>query len=155
MFQKVWDNWIQSLFISILIVYVVNKHEWVSDWKSLSHVWLFVTNLQVRILEWVAFPCSRGSSQLRDQTQVSCIAGRFFTSWATRESHAMQETWVWSLGWKEPLEKEIATHSSILAYKITGTGEPGRLQFMGSQRVRHDWAIKHSTAQVACISSQL
>ena len=43
--------------------------------------------LQARILEWVAFPFSRGSSQPRDQTQVSHIAGRFFTSWATREAH--------------------------------------------------------------------
>ena len=42
--------------------------------------------LQARILEWVAFPFSRGSSQLRDQTQVSHFAGRFFTSWATREA---------------------------------------------------------------------
>ena len=41
--------------------------------------------LQARILEWVAFPFSRGSSKPRDQTQVSCIAGGFFTSWATRE----------------------------------------------------------------------
>ena len=46
--------------------------------------------LQARILEWVAFPFSRGSSQPRDQTQVSHIAGRFFTSWATREA---QEYW--------------------------------------------------------------
>ena len=42
--------------------------------------------LQARILEWVAFPFSRGSSQPRDQTQVSHIAGGFFTSWATREA---------------------------------------------------------------------
>ena len=42
--------------------------------------------LQARILEWVAFPFSRGSSQPRDRTQVSCIAGRFFTSWATRRT---------------------------------------------------------------------
>ena len=42
--------------------------------------------LQARILECVAFPFSRGSSQPRDQTQVSCIAGGFFTSWATREA---------------------------------------------------------------------
>ena len=41
--------------------------------------------LQARILEWVAFPFSRGSTQPRNQTQVSCIAGGFFTSWATRE----------------------------------------------------------------------
>ena len=42
--------------------------------------------LQARIIEWVAFPFSRESSQPRDQTQVSCIADRFFTSWATREA---------------------------------------------------------------------
>ena len=46
--------------------------------------------LQARILEWVAFPFSRGSSQPMDRTQVSCIAGRFFTSWATKEA---QEYW--------------------------------------------------------------
>ena len=46
--------------------------------------------LQTSTLEWVAFPISRGSSQPRDQTQVSCIAGRFFTNWATREA---QEYW--------------------------------------------------------------
>ena len=43
-------------------------------------------SLQARILEWAAIPFSRGSSQPRDQTQVSCIAGRFFTFWATREA---------------------------------------------------------------------
>ena len=46
--------------------------------------------LQPRILEWVAFPFSMGSSQPRDQTQVSYIAGRFFTSWATRETQGKQ-----------------------------------------------------------------
>ena len=50
--------------------------------------------LQARILEWVSFPFSRGSSQPRDQTHVACIAGRFFTSWATREA---QEYWSRSL----------------------------------------------------------
>ena len=45
--------------------------------------------LQTRILEWVAVPFSRGSSQPRDWTQVSCIAGRFFTSWATREAQKL------------------------------------------------------------------
>ena len=70
---------------------------------SLSCVWLFVTPctvvsqaplsmgiLQARIPEWAAMPSSRVSSQPKDQTQVSCIAGRFFTSWATREA---QEYW--------------------------------------------------------------
>ena len=51
---------------------------------------------------------------------------------------AMQKTQVQSLGWEDPLEKEIETHSSILAWKIPWTEEPGRLQSMGSQRVEHD-----------------
>ena len=51
---------------------------------------------------------------------------------------AVQETRVRSLGWEDPLEKEMATHSSILAWKISWTEEPGGLQSMGSQRVRHD-----------------
>ena len=51
---------------------------------------------------------------------------------------AMQKTWVQSLGVQDPLEKEMATHSSILAWKIPWTEEPGELQSMGSQRVGHD-----------------
>ena len=52
---------------------------------------------------------------------------------------AMQETLVQSLGWEDPLEKEMATHSSILAWKILWMEEPSRLQSMGLQRVGHDW----------------
>ena len=52
----------------------------------------------------------------------------------------MQETWVHPLGQEEPLEKEMATHSSILAWEIQWTEEPGRLQFMGLWRVGHDWS---------------
>ena len=48
---------------------------------------------------------------------------------------AMRETWVQSLDWEDPLEKEIATHSSILAWRIPWTEEPDGLQSMGSQRV--------------------
>ena len=67
-------------------------------WKLLSHVWLFVDPmdcslpgssvhgiLQARIPEWIAIPFSRGSSWPRNQTRVSCIAGWFFTVWATRK----------------------------------------------------------------------
>ena len=52
----------------------------------------------------------------------------------------MQETQVQSQGWGDLLEKEMATHSSTLAWKIPWTEEPGRLQPMGSQRIGHDWA---------------
>ena len=59
---------------------------------------------------------------------------------AQRVKHlpAMRETWVRSLGWEDPLEKEMATHSSTLAWRIPWTEEPGRLQSMGSQRVRYN-----------------
>ena len=51
---------------------------------------------------------------------------------------AMRETWVRFLGWEDPLEKEMAIHSSTLAWKIPWTEEPDRLQSMGSRRVGHD-----------------
>ena len=51
---------------------------------------------------------------------------------------AMQETWVRFLGWEDPLEEGMATHSSILAWRISWTEEPWRVQSMGSQRVGHD-----------------
>ena len=59
----------------------------------------------------------------------------------------MQETWVWLLGWEDPPEEDMEIHSSILAGESLWTEEPGRLQSMGSQKVRHNWATKHSTAQ--------
>ena len=226
----------------------------------LSHVQLFATPwtvarqvsvhgiLQARILEWVAIPFSRGSSWPRDWTRVSCIAGRFFTSWATRGDQGSvsglgrspgegngypfqysslknsmdRRTWwlqamglkkvghnwvinvlrihglidaflplycfslllmwnIWGSSWKQiarieglhipkhqhicrqqvwaecyyyrdqvfqslvlsqslPLEKEMATLSSVLAWRIPGKGEPGGLPSMGSHRVGHDWS---------------
>ena len=51
---------------------------------------------------------------------------------------AMQEIEVWSLGWKNPQEKRVATHSSIPAWRIPRTEEPGGLQAIGLQRIRHD-----------------
>ena len=132
--------------------------------------WIF----QTRILEWIAFPFSRGFSQPRDRTQVSCIAGGFFTNWPIKLSFVpflffpavqdpirtslvaqtvkrlptMWESRVRSLGRKDPLKKEMATHSSILAWKIPWAEDPGRLQSMGSQRVGHDWAT--SLTQAVC-----
>ena len=57
---------------------------------------------------------------------------------------AIHETWVHSLGWEDPLEEGITTHSSILSWRIPWTEEPGGLQSMGLRRVGHDWAAKHS-----------
>ena len=57
----------------------------------------------------------------------------------------MQETQVWSLGWEDTLEKEMETHSNILAWRIPWTEEPGGLQSMELQRVGRDWAINPFT----------
>ena len=127
--------------------------------------------LQARILEWVAIPFFRRSSQPRDRTQVSwvsCIAGRFLTIWATRESQCLRRPElipsqlqgcrnpscvslnIYFLSWLtcSSLEKEMATHSSILAWKIAWMEEPGRLLSMGSQRVGHDWMTSLSLVHV-------
>ena len=87
---------------------------------SLSCVQLFVTPwttvyeiLQARILEWVDFPFSRGSCQPRNQTQVSLIAGGFFTSWATREA-SMANRWD---------KLETVTEFIFLGSKITVDGD--------------------------------
>ena len=61
----------------------------------------------------------------------------------------MQEIWVRSLGQEDPLEKSMAAHSSILAWRIPWTEEPGRLQSMGLQRVRYDWVTSTFTFRLA------
>ena len=70
---------------------------------------------------------------------------------------AMWETQVWSLGQEDPLEKEMATHSSTLTWRISWTEEPGRLQSTCSQRVGHDWAtsLTHSPTFYLFLSSML
>ena len=71
-------------------------------------------------------------------------------SWASlvaqmvRNPPAMQETWVRSLGWEDPLGEGMATHCSVLAWRIPWTEEPGGLQSMESQRVRYTWATEHA-----------
>ena len=66
---------------------------------------------------------------------------------------AMRETRVQSLGWEDTLEKRMATHSIILAWRIPWTGDPGGLQSIGSQRVRHDW-VTNTFPFFSCHESQ-
>ena len=85
-----------------------------------------------------------------------CSYWNLQTLWASQVAQwlknppAMQETQVWYLGQEDPLEEGMETHSSILAWRIPCRKEPGRLQSIGSQRVRHnwsDWACMHRTLQ--------
>ena len=71
-------------------------------------------------------------------TQISIIMGAFLGTQMVKNLSPMQETQVQSLGLEDPLEEEIATHDSILTWRIPWTEETVRLQFMGSQRVRHN-----------------
>ena len=122
-----------------------------------------------RILEWVAYPFSSGSSWSSNWTGVSCTARGFFTNWAKREGFtrafvylvslvaqmvknppAMQETGVQSLAPEDPLKEGIATHSSILAWRIPWTEELGRLWSTGSQRVRHNWVSNAFKSSCLC-----
>ena len=68
----------------------------------------------------------------------------FSLCYLAKNPPAVQETQVQSLGWEDPLEKGMATHSSTLAWRIPRTEEPGGLQSVGSQRVRQDWGTKRN-----------
>ena len=124
------------------------------------------------ILAW-RIPCNTVHGVTRSQTQLSnfhfthCFCFHLFEFslsplWASLVAHrlkhlpAVQETWVRSLGWEDPLEKEMATYSSILAWRIPWMEEPGR--FTGSQRVGHDWVTSlthcfpyHNILDLYCI----
>ena len=89
--------------------------------------------------------CKRASTSVRNKSH-------FPHSSVMKNLPAMQETLVLLLGQEDPLEKEMATHSSILAWRVPWTEEPGRLQFIGSHRVRHDWSDLAHTKASACHS---
>ena len=83
-----------------------------------------------------------------------CIFTGFPSGSVVKNLPAMQKRQVWLLGWEDPLEEEMATHSSILAWEIPLTEEPGRLQSKGSQRVRHDWSctLMHVSSYLQILS---
>ena len=83
--------------------------------------------------KYIPYPPSTPSPFITLLAFASLVAQRL------KRLPGMQETWVRSLGWEDPLEKKMATHSSTLAWRIPRREEPGRLQSMGSQRVGHDW----------------
>ena len=86
---------------------------------------------------WAAvYGVTQSQTQLKQLSSSGSIAS--LVTQMVKSLLAMWETWVRSLGWEDPLEKGMATQSSILAWRIPQTGEPGRLQSTGSQRVGHD-----------------
>ena len=93
------------------------------------------------------FPDMAGNIPFLKRDWFAGPLGLWWASWVAqmvKRLSTMWETRVLSLGWEDPLEKEMATHSSTLAWKIPRTEEPGRLQSMGSLQVGHDWATSLS-----------
>ena len=100
--------------------------------------------------EWIGwiifvFPWKRHNRKRR-QENWNCLSFERTSLVAQMIKHlsTMRETRVRALGWEDPLEKEMAIHSSTIAWKIPWTKGPGRLQSVGSQRVGHDWATSLS-----------
>ena len=122
--------------------WILDSNSVVSKTDSVSYqvyvLWSYVNFLNLILLTSLIPGSGRPSGERigypLQYSQASLVAQ------LVRNPPAMRETWVRSLGWEEPLEKGTATHSSILAWRISWTEETGRLQSMGSQRVGHSWA---------------
>ena len=82
----------------------------------------------------ISFPCL----PIAFYFSLPCAFQTSLVAQMVKRLSTMRETRVRALGWEDPLEKEMAIHSSTIAWKIPWTKEPGRLQSMGSQKVRHD-----------------
>ena len=95
-------------------------------------------------IPWIEEPSRLQSMGSQSRTQLKRFSMHVHMHWTSLVAQTVKslptvlETWVQSLGWEDPLEKEMATHSSILVWKTPWTEKPGRLQSTGSKRVRHD-----------------
>ena len=115
---------------------------WAPSWHETQQQWhlLRVTKTFGFYELWL---CSQKSSSM---LFLVCFSVLLWENWASlvaqsvKNLPAVQETPVWSLGREDPLEKEMATHASILVWRISWTQEPGGLQSMESKRAGHDWA---------------
>ena len=115
----------------------------VEDVMSLSEFLILLFTLEVGVVSWIA-----SKTMLRAFPGGLVVRTRCFHCWgpglmaaeSVKNLPAVWETWVWSLGWEDPLEKKMATHFSTVAWKISWTQELGGLQYIGSQRIGHNWA---------------
>ena len=85
-----------------------------------------------------------------DELMLLCCHQGSLVAQMVKNLPAVQEIWVWSLGWKDPLEKGMGTHSSILSWRVPWTEEPGELRPVGSQRIGHNWATNTHNAFIVC-----
>ena len=150
-----------SIWSPVLSIFPRPQNEWlISD----VHPEFLSRGVEVQQLQWAQFNFCRGSLQVQVSSQQGPCFGSI--SWPlcpmvmkrvisrsslmvqmVKRLPTMKKTWVQSLGRQDLLEKEMATDSSILAWKTPWTVEPVKLQSMGSQRVGHDWATSLSLSR--------
>ena len=125
-----------------------------------THSSILAWRMSMNREDWQAIVHGVAKSQTRlgDQVQHSTrtMRGASLVAQMLKNLPAMQETQVLSLGREDPLEKGISTHSSVLAWKIPWTEEPGGLQSIGLQRVSHDWVTNthtHTTMRTWTVAS--
>ena len=117
------------------------------SWKDpLEEVMAACSNIDAWRISWteesgrLGLQCCKelDTTEATQHTHTQAKYQASLVAWTVKNLPAIQETQVQSLSWEDPLEKGMVTHSSILAWRIPWTEEPGGLQFMGSHRVRHN-----------------
>ena len=123
------ETWIRSLG---------REDPWRRKWQPTSVLLPGKSHRQRSLVPYSPQGCKESDTTERlNRTELWCCMGSLVAQ-RVKRLPAMRESQVRPLGWEDPLEKEMATHFSTLAWKIPWTEEPGRLQSMGLQRVGHD-----------------
>ena len=124
-------SWKEHLFSLLVLKGIVGLPRTI-QLQLLQGYWLG-HNLDYCDIEWFALVTNRDCSVIFKIAPKYCISGVFLVAQIVKNLPAMQETWVWTLGWEDPLEEGMASHSSILVGESPWTEDPGGLQL---QRVR-------------------
>ena len=135
--EKETVKWMTAVLISVERASRKWLLEWLQSKRLSSYLWLWSSCFQSH--NAVCFSELYNKRSKQRGLYCTFIDRMMLMAQGVKKPPAMQETQVQSLGWEDPQEEEMATHSSILSWKISWTEEPGGLQSMGSQRVRHDW----------------
>ena len=150
-------GWEPASFIFNYIYICIHTHAWQTHTHTYTHIdtHIYILIKYTVVALWGFLGSSAGKESACNVVDPSSIPGSrsypregkgfpLHYSWASlvaqvvKNLPAMSETWVWSLGQEDPLEEGMATFSSILAWRIPSTEEPGRLQSIGSHRAGYD-----------------
>ena len=138
-----------SVYISILTLIVnwpnalIERHR-VAGWIKKKRRHVYAVSSFVFNFVHTGFHLLQNVNWALSRPRIYCPVLASLVAQTVKHLPTMRETWVQTLGWDDPPEREMATHSSILAWRVPWTGEPGELLSMGSLRVWHDWTTSLS-----------